>query len=517
MSLRLKVPFSYAIEYVPKRKRTVYTTAAFATAELEVKPAKGPVKLAFQLGCSLKDDSEHMKLRSVFHAPEGSTLNVYRAEDAYWVEVCGADQAPDLLADRRKMDKDPFDVLYQAGDRGFDLSLSRSKEAQTRAQVEKDHEKEGGLRRWDDDGTRGHRATENLMRRRAQYDLREIDGKLCMRVSEPALGYHLKWNSSSGGSAGTYTTTLVVDQSRRQTPAGFHLFWDLKLNDMHRWHIGETVAAIAFDKAISDKSSKPIKNAVTIGHMDVSDCVFEGRKVILESAINKIRKQAIERVREMDGTQLSAVLELQHLFDRDAGRLSPDYIQAARRLLELMECHRRAEVTEAVRWTMRNEQLYGSHFHSTEPSFDQNLSYLKIALDAYDSRPRDGRDWIDQALPCGALAAPRAAGDVVEVLTRQDGHRLVDAGGDRAVVAALDAAAAGEARVICIEEAKEVHPHAGVLVRDDFGGWRLDRTIAPPGAEGGLISKEYRSRFESFVQHANALATENEALLSLAI
>jgi hypothetical protein len=39
----------------------------------------------------------------------------------------------------------------------------------------------------------------------------------------------------------------------------------------------------------------------------------------------------------MNGAELSIFLELQQIFDRDAGRLAPDYIETARRLLELME------------------------------------------------------------------------------------------------------------------------------------------------------------------------------------
>lgn len=238
---------------------------------------------------------------------------------------------------------------------------------------------------------------------------------------------------------------------------------------------------------------------------------------MLEDAINRVRKAVLEQrlAQTMNGAELSIFLELQQIFDRDAGRLAPDYIETARRLLELMESHVPARVTEHVRSSMRNA-IYFTHSHGLQASVPVELRYLSTALMAFDARPQDGREWVERALSCGVLADPVSQRDITEVLTMRDGQRLVDAGCDRSVLEALKQAAAGEAHVICLEEpGGDMQPYAGVLVQDDRAAWRLAQTIGAPGAKASMA--DATNAFESFVRHANALDAENEALLSLAI
>ncbi|MGY3581836.1 hypothetical protein ACVIGB_000093 [Bradyrhizobium sp. USDA 4341] len=516
MSLRLTVPFSYCIEYVVKRRRTVETETAYATTDVEIQAPRGPVTVAFELGCSLLGEEAHRterRSRSAFYAPAGETVKTYRAEDAYWVEICESSDAPTLIADRRKMAKDPFNVLHLAGEKGYDLSVS-SEKTSTRQQIEEKYKKEGGLRRWDADASRGITATQLLIGHRALQDLREIDGKLCMRVSEPALGYVSTYLSGNEASVGTATSHLIVDQSVRTTPSGFQLLWDLSPGNIHRWRVDETAAAIAFDMAVSSKGARCLAdNSVYIGRLDLTECLFEGRIRILEDAINCVRKNLIDprHLKGMNGAELSTILELQQLFDRDAGRLSPEYTQTARRLLDLMEKHVPAQATYDVNSSMGKWVSYETH-----RSLSDSIRYLRAAVDAFDARPQDGREWIDRALPCGALADPVTQCDTIEVLSMRDGQRLVDAGCDRSVLEALKQAAAGETRVIRIEKSNgKILPCAGVLVRDYSGAWRLDRSIGRPGGNGA--PQDSNKLFESFVKHANALDNENEALLSLAI
>lgn len=530
--MKLAVPFSYDIEYVVKRKRTVYTVTAFKTTELDIAPAAGPVKLAFEIGCSFLEDhghgSQELPDRSVFYAPPGQTVTTYRAEDAYWVEICDADEAPAIIADRAKMERDPFAVFYGNGEHTFLLSLAHRKEAKTREQVEKAHEEEGGLRRWDEDGKRGRSATELLIRRRAAYDLREIDGKLCMRVSEPALGFlfHVGKNEE-GTQAGKKSqkrletgSYVIAEQSVRTTPAGFCLKWDLRPWNVRRWRIDELPAAIAFAESLTEGGPRELKGVlVNFAHMDTSDCLFEGTKTLLEDAIEQFRKIVVERhLAQMDGTELSAILDLQHVFERDAGRLSPEYIRLARQLLDVFEQDRASAVPWRVRMAMRKGDSYSSHHFGGDhdQSTEAAARNLRAALTAFEARPQDGRDWIDRALPCGALAGKKDL-DVIEVLTLRDGQRLVDAGCGREVIDALKEASRGDVRVVCVEDAQaEVRPYAGVLIEED-GIYRLDRIIGPTGNLGRKLETEYRERFESFAVHASQLTAEDENLASLAI
>jgi hypothetical protein len=511
--IKLTVPFNYQIEYVVKRKRTVESVTALSTTYLEIQAPRGPTRLAFELGCSVLGPEAHRtkhRCRSAFYAPAGETVNVYRAENAYWAEICHSVDAPAQIADRCQMAKDPFNVLYQAGDNGFDLSLFPAEIEETRQKLEAKHQKDGGLRRWDDDASKGITATALLIHRRALHDLREIDGKLCMRVSEPALGYATSYESGAGTASSSASCYLIADQSVRTTPAGFQLHWDLSPGNIHRWRIDETAAAIDFDAALSETGSRALtQNSVTLGAMDLSECLFDGRARMLEDAINRVRNIILERriPQTMNGAELSTFLELQQIFDRDAGRLSPDYVLTATRLLALMEKHVPAKVRNSI---------YYTHEHGLQTSLPVGLRYLRTALEAFGARPQDGREWIDRALPCGVLADPSSNRDVIEVLTMRDGQRLVDAGCDRSLLEALQQAAVGEAHVLCIEESDgTMLPYAGVLVQSDRSAWRLSRTIGPPGSNASTV--DAAKAFESFAMHANALDAENEALLSLAI
>lgn len=525
--MKLTVPFSYDIEYVVKRKRTVSTTTAFLTTDVEIAPAAGPVKLAFELGCPLLEEHGHnsheLPDRSVFYAPPGETVKTYRAEDAYWVEICEADEAPGLIANRAKMPRDPFSVFYGSDQDTFLLSLAHRKEAKSRLQIEMAHEEEGGLRRWDEDGKRGRSATELLIRRRATYDLREIDGKLCMRVSEPALGFffHAGNEENANKSALEKGSYVIVEQSERETPAGFSLKWDLRPWNVRRWRIDELPAAVAFAESLTENGPRELKGSqVQFGHVDTSDCLFEGSKTLLEDAIEQLRKIVVERhLAQMNGAELSTILDLQHVFERDAGRLSPEYIELARQLLELIERDERSVVPPLrVRMAMRKGIGYGSHHFAgdRDVAAETAARNLRAALKAFDARPRDGRDWIDRALPCGVLAGKKDL-DVIEVLTMRDGQRLIDAGCDRAVIPALTEASHGQIHVICMENAQaEVRPFAGVMIEED-GVYRLDRIIGPPGNLGRKLEAEYRDRFEAWAVHASQLFAEDQNLASLAL
>lgn len=524
--MKLAVPFSYSIDYTIKRKRIVWQTQGFATADLEVEPVHGPAKLAFELGCPLL---EGMNERcSTFYAPPGETVRVYRAEDTYWVEICSAEAAPSLIADRGSMKRDPFAVLYRPGPNGVVLSLASRTEAKTREEIEAKHAKEGGLRKWDEDGRAGRSAVELLIRHRAKNDLREIDGRLCMRVSEPVLGfiYHFDQSatdtsreerpgSGNGLRTGTY---LIVEQSTDDTPAGFTPIWTLQPSTHKHWRIDQLQAAMAVADACSNEGEEVNRPLLTIGRLDTTDCLFEGSKPLLEQAIDRLRGILAERhIAEMDGAQLSIFLDLQHVYERDAGRLSPEYLGLARRLSETFEREFKTNIAHHVRSAMRNGD--GNTFHGFPGEIDRELAparaFLREAIAVFGARPRDGREWVERALPCGVLAGQGNV-DTIEVLTLLDGQRLIDAGCDREVLNALQSAARGETHVICIEDLDgAVRPYAGILV-EDGGAWRLDRIIGPPGLK--LKGEaDCRARFEAFTAHANEAAAENEVLISLAL
>lgn len=561
--MKIDVPYVFQIAFVPKGLRNPKHVPAHASTPVEV--AETPGTLAFEIGCPYAERNVMGKVENVspFHAPRGETVRVYRAEDAYWVEICAAEEAQRNISARHAMLKDPFDVILRLSERNWADSGSRipaDKEFRSRAELEREHT---ALRSWDESA---RDRTAAVLQRRAAEDLRIIDGRLCMRVSEPVLD--VVWHStpkpppppkpkSHGRSRRGWRSYerepelppapppqgdgpadgfhLVVTELTDRTPAGFHPVWSLRARGGHRFRIDQTEAAVAFIRAdearrlaaenaaraaeeepplLPDPSKRLHDPELTVAFADTSTCKHEGLSAILEREIDHLRECLIENAGALDKEMLTAALDLQHAFERDGGRPTPDLIAKARAVADLHESgHGTIDLPPDVAHTvgLRSSSLYGDLSAGALPG---RVDGFRFALAFWDRRDQAACEWTDRLLP--VPVTPGTDFDVVELATLQRGQDLVDMGCDPAVLEAVARVPHGDLHVVAAETLDRKLLGFAAAIRGSGADLTIERVFSP-SAPNPRTLEQMKARFESFVT-ANLDATaENDALMGMTL
>ncbi len=536
----LDVPFVYSVAYVPKGRRISQHTDAPASVGVDVASVEG--KLAFEIGCPFVERHENIPDRySPFHAAPGETVRVYRAQDAYWVEICGAGEAQARLAERHAMTRDPFAVHGIASAEALIENESpdpKRRKFRTREELEREHV---SLRSWDESGRDRVAA---MMMRRAAEDLREIDGRLCMRVSEPVLdAIHVSAPKPDGETSFRDARTwigdrlaapgrhVVVAQLSSSTPAGFTLQWDLGTLKDQRWRIDQLDAAVAFARADEERAHGPDDDArgtavpprpedllqppaVTVAFADVSACKHEGLSSILRAEIDHLRSNLVQNAPSLDREMLTAALDLQHAFERDGGRLTPAVIAAARRALALHdEGHGKAERLDRIVLDVLGVHSYDTYGRSIS-RLAPPMEALRLALSYWDTRDQAACEWTDRLLPVAVASGTDY--DVAEVATLQRGQDLVDVGCDPAVLAAVAAVPEGGVHVVAAETVEGKLLGFAALLRETSGGLEIDRIFAPRAPNPRKLA-DATARFEAFVAANLEAAAENDALMGMTL
>lgn len=556
--MNLEVPFIYNNYFVPKGKRLREGQHALATALVEIPETSGV--LAFELGCPYQN-KDHV---SPFHAQPGETVRAWRSEDAYWVEICGIDEAQGLIAKRGEMTRDPFAVHLQIEKSIIALHSMKEidkKEFPTRAELERKHT---SLRSWDDSERDKMTA---ILQRRAFSDLRVIDERLCMRVSEPVLDvvfhstpkvYEPKprrprrfrsssWRSQflpkpgplaipepatdpvAGPSDGYH---LVIDQISARTPSGFSLDWALPTHKTQRWRIDETEAAVAFTRAqeelkfgadndeIAQASGTAIppeadqllqEPAIIVSFADTSTCKHEGLSAILLRDIDRLRGALVQHAGSLDRDLLAATLDLHHIFERDGGRLTGELIQRTREIVGLLES---GSGPIALSYEMASIMRQHSHSAHGDLKIPPSLEAVRLSLSFWDRRNQARCEWVERMLP-----APVAAGtdfDIVELPTLQRGQDLVDAGCDPAVLDAVSLVPDENIHVVAAEMLGGKLLGFAASVRETADGLQIERVFSPQSPNPALLDR-MKGRFEAFVAANAEVAAEHDALMGMTI
>jgi hypothetical protein len=523
--MHLDVPFVFHIGFVPKGKRTPQHTAARASVPVEIATTDGT--LAFEIGCPFVHKSYKTPHVSPFHAPPGETVRVYRAEETYWTEICSAKDAQRQISDRRSMPRDPFDVMLKLGERNYaDAGMSDIDEGsfKSRHELEKEHD---ALRSWDESGRDRIAA---VLHRRAAEDMRIIDGRLCMRVSEPVLDTVFHLEAPEAQADGYH---LVIDQISPATPAGFTLKWTLPTQHAQRWRIDQTEAAVAFARAEEalryGRDSKvamkkgialapdPAKllqpPAITIAFADTSTCKHDGLSGILRRQIDHLRSALVQNAGALDREMLSVALDLQHAFERDGGRLTPALIELGRKAVDLHEAGHvpvDLDYQSAKSVNLQSHSSYGE----ARASLPGQAEGFRLTLSFWDSRSPSRAEWIDRTLPAPVL--PGTDFDVVEMATLQHGQDLVDVGCDPAVLEAFAGAQDGTLHVIAAETVEGRLLGFAAVVCETAEGPVVERVFAPKAPNPEVLER-VRERFDAFVAANIDAAAEHDALMGMSL
>lgn len=559
--MNLNIPFVFDISFKPKGKRIVETSPARSSVPVEISEVSGV--LAFELGCPYVEKKNYRTRADVspFHAPYGETVRVYRADDAYWVEICPSEDAQRQISSRHEMIRDPFDVMLKLSERNYADSGSKlldEEEFLSRSDLEKKHT---ALRSWDESD---RDRTASVLQRRAVEDVRIIDDRLCMRVSEPVLDlvFHSSpnvvpsprpkgrryWRSTShsayndvdpdslptspSGPADGYH--LVISQISRDTPSGFHLNWAISTSGTQRWRIDQADAAVSFIRAEEalqnavDNDARAIESGaqmpldpdkllrdpeLTIGFSDTSACKHEGLTAILRQKIDQLRICLIHGIGGLDKEMLVAALDLQHAFERDGGRLTSDLIAKARAVIELHDAGHGAvrlsfDIAHAVQ--LRATTEYGERI-----DISGKIDSLRFALSVWDRRDQAACEWTDRLLPVPVV--PDIEFDVAELATLQRGQDLVDLGCDPALLETLTLVPKEDGlHVVAAETLDGKLLGFAAAIRSTGSDLVIERIFSPPAPNPRTL-EAVRARFESFVGANLEASAETDALMGMTL
>lgn len=559
--MKLDVPFIFQIAFIPKGKRNVETVPGRSSTPVEISEAPGV--LAFEIGCPHIEQVNYKSHGNVspFYAPPGETVRVYRAEDAYWVEICQAEDAQQQISSRHEMIRDPFNVMLRLSERNYANSGSdvpKDEEFKTRAELEKKHT---ALRSWDESGRDRIAA---VLQRRAVEDIRVIDGRLCMRVTEPVLDLvfhstpkevsapkpksHRRFGrvvrrsydvdpepvsaSPPSGPADGYH--LVIAEVSRETPSGFHATWAIAPLGERRWRIDQVEAAVSFIRAeearqsAADNDARAIESGtqispdpdkllrdpeLTIAFTDTSACKHEGLSAILRREIDQLRTWLIQSIGGLDKEMVGVALDLQHAFERDGGRLTPDLIAKARAAADLHDAgHGTVKLPYDIAHTvqLRTVSEYGERIEGALPG---RIDSLRFALSFWDRRNQADCEWTDRLLPVPVVAGTDF--DVVELSTLQRGQDLVDLGCDAAILEALSRIPKEDGlHVVAAETLEGKLLGFAAAIRLTGSELSIERIFAPTAPNPRTL-EQMRARFESFAAANLEAAAENDALMGM--
>lgn len=540
--MKVEVPFTYSIQYVPNRKRSVQSVFGRGSVGVRIRKVVGPADLAFEVGTVFRDHAQH----SPFECRDGNPVKVYAAEDAFWVEICGAEEAADLISKRSTFVRDPFNVTLGDGERSrcyLGMAGDRDEPDKTRAELEKEH---GGLRRWDESN---HDWMATLIQRRASEDLRMIEGSLCMRVTEPCLAFHRHFPFEYGSNGQVEherndprnldpkACYLIVDQVRNITPAGFRLNDTVPAGTVERFRIDAKDAALAYgrmellaeakEKTASARrvggafegaaiAAEPLIDAAVIGKISPHLCAFDGEADLLLDRIEALDRVLREDLAKLDARMLPPALDLRLALERDGRRLTPDTLTAARRL--------RDEAGQGPIWMRRVGLPHGTlsdngyaHCYGqrdADVAFAGALAKFDLALGIWERRSRTEREWLDQGLAVSVVRSEEA--DVVEVLTADHVRRIVEAGCDPALAASFAEASRGEVHVLSVESPDGIPTGFAATVRVTDGAASIERVFGPELASPKAREAAERG-FVRFAAETTAHIRENSALEAFAL
>jgi hypothetical protein len=175
-AVKFAIPYTYPVQYVVHRRRTVQTAIVTSTVVVEIEEVFVPEGPAFVLGHDgVLDESTNWRR---FPLIEGKPAKAWRVDRQLMVQYCSVDS---FVARVSSSDDNPFDVTASGVSAipipSQERNLITSYEEVSRGTV---------LRSWEDDAGVG-KAERISMR---ATEMRIIDGYVCAPVSEPVLMVH---------------------------------------------------------------------------------------------------------------------------------------------------------------------------------------------------------------------------------------------------------------------------------------------------------------------------------------